>query len=71
MNPQELWFDAYIDNITNKGAGSATYKMRYLVDDTFVDPESSDTPILFYSGNEGDVWTFFDNSGFITTTLAE
>lgn len=71
LNPQEHWFDAYIDNITNKGAGSPTYKMRYLVDDTFVDPDSSETPILFYSGNEGDVWTFFDNSGFITTTLAE
>ena len=43
--------------------------MRYLVDDTFFDKENG--PIIFYAGNEGDVWTFFDNSGFMTTTLAE
>jgi len=43
--------------------------MRYLVDDTYFDKENG--PILFYAGNEGDVWTFFDNSGFMTTTLAE
>ena len=43
--------------------------MRYLVDKTYFKPESG--PILFYAGNEGDVWTFWDNSGFMTTTLAQ
>ena len=43
--------------------------MRYLVDDTYYDKKNG--PIIFYAGNEGDVWTFFDNSGFMTTTLAE
>lgn len=43
--------------------------MRYLVDDTYFNEETG--PIIFYAGNEGDVWTFFDNSGFMTTTLAE
>lgn len=43
--------------------------MRYLVDDTFYNPETG--PIIFYSGNEGDIWSFFENSGFMTTTLAE
>jgi dipeptidyl-peptidase-2 len=42
--------------------------MRYLVDKTYFKPESG--PIIFYAGNEGDVWTFWDNSGFMTTTLA-
>ena len=69
--PTELWFDANIDNFTNRGAGSPTYKMRYLVDTTYVDETSDETPIIFYAGNEGDVWTFWDNSGFMTTTLAE
>jgi pimeloyl-ACP methyl ester carboxylesterase len=28
-------------------------------------------PILFYAGNEGDIWSFYKNSGFMTKTLAE
>lgn len=69
LDPQEYYFDAVIDHFDNHGAGSETYKMRYLVDDTYFDKENG--PIIFYAGNEGDVWTFFDNSGFMTTTLAE
>lgn len=26
---------------------------------------------MFYAGNEGDIWGFYENSGFMTTTLAE
>lgn len=69
LDPQEYFYDATIDHFTNHGAGSATYKMRYLVDDTYFDKDNG--PIIFYAGNEGDVYTFFDNSGFMTTTLAE
>ena len=43
--------------------------MRYLVDETYFNKDTG--PIIFYAGNEGDVYTFFDNSGFMTTTLAE
>ena len=43
--------------------------MRYLVDKTYYDETNG--PIIFYAGNEGDIWTFFDNSGFMSTTLAE
>jgi len=49
--------------------------MRYLVDDQYFKASVNDTtkprPILFYAGNEGDVWGFYKNSGFMTTTLAE
>lgn len=45
--------------------------MRYLVDETFYSSTNPEAPIIFYAGNEGDVWSFFDNSGFMTTTLAE
>lgn len=43
--------------------------MRYLVDSTYFDKTNG--PIIFYAGNEGDVWTFWENSGFMTTTLAQ
>lgn len=33
--PQELWFETEIDHYVNHGAGSPTYKMRYLIDDTY------------------------------------
>lgn len=69
LDPQEYYYDAHIDHFDNHGADSETYKMRYLVDDTYFDKDNG--PIIFYAGNEGDVWTFFDNSGFMTTTLAE
>jgi len=55
------------------GAASTTFKMRYIVDDQYFRNESSGLlrPILFYAGNEGDIWDFYENSGFMTTTLAE
>ena len=43
--------------------------MRYLVDATYFKNDTG--PIIFYPGNEGDIWTFFDNSGFMSTTLAK
>ena len=68
LNPTEKWYTATIDHFDNLGEGSPTYQMRYLEDNTFYDAENG--PIIFYAGNEGDVWTFFENSGFMTTTLA-
>ena len=69
LDPKEFWYEARIDHFTNHGDGSERYKMRYIVDDTYYDKKNG--PVIFYAGNEGDVWTFFHNSGFMTTTLAE
>lgn len=66
--PTELFYAATIDHFDNHGAGSATYQMRYLVDTTYY---KAGGPIIFYAGNEGDIYTFFDNSGFMSTTLAQ
>jgi lysosomal Pro-X carboxypeptidase len=46
-----------------------TYEMRYLMQNSSYDKVNG--PILFYAGNEGGIWTFYNNSGFMTTTLAE
>ena len=48
---------------------SSSFKMRYLIDDTYWDPETG--PILFYAGNEGDIYSFYDNVGFMTQTIAQ
>ncbi|KAK5639296.1 hypothetical protein RI129_011788 [Pyrocoelia pectoralis] len=41
---------------------NATFKLRYLWNDSFW---NNDGPIFFYTGNEGDINTFAQNSGFI------
>lgn len=43
--------------------------MRYIIDWTYYNNKSG--PILFYAGNEGGIWTFYNNSGFMAETLAK
>lgn len=52
----------------DNGGSSPQFAMRYLIDETYWDPENG--PILFYAGNEGDIYGFYDNSGFMTQTVA-
>ena len=61
--------DNPINHFTTNGTMD-TYRMRYLLDESYVNASELYPPILFYCGNEGDVWTFYNNSGFMTTTLA-
>ena len=55
--------------LVDNGSYDDTYQMRYLVDLQYYDKEKG--AVLFYCGNEGDIWTFYNNSGFMTTTLAQ
>ena len=65
---KEFFFDTVLDHFDAEGS-SNTFKMRYLVDDTYWQPETG--PILFYAGNEGDIYSFYDNVGFMTETIAQ
>ena len=67
-NVKQYWFETYTDHFDSKGK-SDKFKMRYLVNEQYWDPETG--PILFYAGNEGDVFSFYDNSGFMTETVAQ
>jgi pimeloyl-ACP methyl ester carboxylesterase len=70
----QYMFETKLDHITG-GGSSTTFNMRYLVDDQYWRASANDPnalrPILFYAGNEGSVWDFYENSGFMTTTLAK
>ena len=65
---KEFFFDTVLDHFDAEGS-STTFQMRYLVDDTYWQPETG--PILFYAGNEGDIYSFYDNVGFMTETIAQ
>ena len=45
-----------------------TFQIRYITKDEFNMDKKG--PILFYAGNEGNIEDFYDNSGFLTDTLA-
>ncbi|SPP82232.1 lysosomal Pro-X carboxypeptidase [Drosophila guanche] len=44
---------------------NATFNIRYLYNDSFVDKKNAHTPIFFYTGNEGDIELFAQNTGFM------
>ena len=70
--PLQYTFSTLLDHVTG-GANSTKFNMRYIVDDQYFKNTTSGKlrPIFFYCGNEGSVWDFYENSGFMTTTLAE
>lgn len=65
----EYFFPVEINHFTTNNTDQPKYQMRYLIDESFVKEGDQNPPILFYCGNEGDVWTFYNNSGFMTKTL--
>lgn len=54
-------FETLLDNFNF--VDNRTFSLRYLINNSFVDDEKS--PILFYTGNEGDIELFAENTGFM------
>jgi lysosomal Pro-X carboxypeptidase len=52
-------------------AQNVTFNIRYLVNDSFLRYDRSDSPIFFYTGNEGDIELFAQNTGFMWEIAAE
>jgi len=67
--PKEKFFKVPIDHFRDLHDPNPKYEMRYLISDKYYN--SSYGPILFYAGNEGAIPVFWNNSGFITETLAK
>uniref|UniRef100_A0A7S3FTN2 Lysosomal Pro-X carboxypeptidase n=1 Tax=Strombidium rassoulzadegani TaxID=1082188 RepID=A0A7S3FTN2_9SPIT len=71
--PLDYYFETKLDHVA-ASQDNRTFMMRYVVEDKFYnDPVNvnKSRPILFYAGNEGDIYSFYNNSGFMTKTLAE
>jgi len=59
-----FWFTQTVDHFNF--AVQQTFSQRYLVSDK---TWNGNGPILFYTGNEGDITMFWENTGFVTEFL--
>ncbi|XP_071947169.1 dipeptidyl peptidase 2-like [Antedon mediterranea] len=57
------YYDQTIDHFNFASYGSQTFKQKYLYNDTYWD--RSNGPIFFYTGNEGPIEGFLQNSGLV------
>jgi pimeloyl-ACP methyl ester carboxylesterase len=62
-NVTEYWFDTVVDHYNFRPTAQLTFPLRYLVNDQYYSNASS--PVLFYAGNEADIFQFVNNSGFL------
>ena len=61
LYPTQKWFDQRLDHFDL--TDDRSFKQRYFVSDQYWDKSSG--PLFFYTGNEGDVTSFINNTGFI------
>lgn len=62
-------FDVLLDHFSFEYSNK--FQLRYLYNDTFADKYNANSPILFYTGNEGDIEFLAKNTGFMWKAAKE
>jgi len=68
------YFEQQVDHFNFNPTTPPTFMQRYIISSQYWGTQGWDGckgPILFYTGNEGDIFMFFNNTGFVTDVLAE
>ncbi|KAJ8899114.1 hypothetical protein K2173_010470 [Erythroxylum novogranatense] len=61
----ESFFTQILDHFTFTYQSYQTFQHRYLINDSYWGGASSNAPIFVYTGNEGDIEWFAQNTGFM------